>query len=132
MPTAIASSITMDGYGQSSARHNFYSFNLLQPSYHQEQQFTDEFSFDDGFGFDPRATEQITLGQFPDIGDLLSSRTCPPPCQLSPARLIPQSSDLARVSIGQTSSGHVAGPFTGAGGISAVLEHDEVRLLRAD
>jgi hypothetical protein len=118
----------MDGYGQPPIGRNFYSYNLLRPSYHQEQQFGCDYSFDDGFGFDPSPSEQIMHDQSLFTADLLGARTYQMPYQLSPASLQQQNEDQAKVLTGQNSGRHVLSPIAGAGHAPAVSRYKEVRL----
>lgn len=120
----------MDGYGHTHSRHNFYSFNLLLPSYHQDQQFICDDALDNGFGFDPSPKEQSMVEQNSATGDLLYASTFQLPHQFSPspACLLQQSIDQVLGSSGQKSSQNVLSPVTGAGGATAASQYKDVKL----
>ena len=119
----------MDGYGQSLLGHNYYSFNLLRPSYHDEQSFKVDCSLDDGgFGFDPSPTEQVMLGQYPNTTDLLTANTYQLPSQLSPTFLLQHSNDHSQLPTAQYSNLLVPGFPNGAGRTSAEPNYEAVRL----
>jgi hypothetical protein len=120
----------MDGYGHTPSGRNFYSFNVLLPSYHQDQQFTCDNALDNGFGFDPSPKEQSMVEQTLATGDLLYASTFQPPRQFfpSPACLLQQSIDQVLGSSGQTSSQNGPGPVTGDGGATAASQYKDGKL----
>jgi hypothetical protein len=121
----------MDGYGHTHSGHNFYSFNVLLPSYHQDQQFICDDAPDNGFGFDPSPKEQSTVEQNPATGDLLCASTFQLPYQFSPAPtcLLRRSIDQVLGSSGQKSSQNVLSPATSAGGgTTAASQYQDVKL----
>lgn len=129
MSAATASSVAMDGYGQSLLGHNYYGFNLLQPSYHDEQSFKVDCSLDDGgFGFDPSPTEEAMLGQYPNTTDLLTASTYQLPSQLSPTFLFQHSNDHSQLPMAQYSTLFVPGLPNGVGCTSAEPNYEAVRL----
>ena len=120
----------MDGYGHTHSGHNFYSFNVLLPSYHQDQQFICDDALDNGFGFDPSPKEQSMDEQNSATGDLLYASTFQLPRQFSPspACLLQQSIDQVLGSSGQKSSQNILSPVTGAGGATAASQYKDVKL----
>jgi hypothetical protein len=122
--------IIMDGYGHTQSGRNFYSFNVLLPSYHQDQQFICDDVLDNGFGFDPSPKEQSMVEQDPATGDLLYASTFQLPCQSSPAPacLLQQSIDQVLGSRGQKSSQNILSPATSAGGATAASQYKDVKL----
>jgi hypothetical protein len=122
----------MDGYGHTHSGHNFYSFNVLLPSYHQDQQFICDDALDNGFGFDP-PKEQSMVEQNSATGDLLYASTFQLPHQFSPspACLLQQSIDQVLGSSGQSSQ-NVLSPVTGAGGATAASQYKDVKLSQSN
>lgn len=120
----------MDGYGQSFLGSNYYSFNLLQPSYHDEQAFNMDCSFDDGFGFDPSPTEHTMLGRSFDVAELLSVKPLQTPCQIAPSCLLRQSNDQMLAPGGYNNSRVGPSCISDVGYAVAEALDKEVRLLR--
>jgi hypothetical protein len=120
----------MDGYGHTHSGHNFYSFNVLLPSYHQDQQFICDDALDNGFGFDPSPKEQSMVEQNPATGDLLYASTFQLPSQFSPSPgcLPQQSIDQVLGSSGQMSGQNVLSLVTGTGGARAASQYKDVKL----
>jgi hypothetical protein len=120
----------MDGYGHTPSGHNFYSFNVLLPSYHQDQQFTCDDALDNGFGFDPSPNEQSMVEQNPATGDLLHASTFQPSRQFCPSRmcLLQESIDQVLGSSGQKNSQNVPDPVTVNGGATAASQYKDVKL----
>jgi hypothetical protein len=120
----------MDGYGHTHSGHNFYGFNVLLPSYHQDQQFICDDALDNGFGFDPSPKEQSMIEQNLATGDLLYTSTFQLSHQFSPssACLLQQSVDQMLGSSGQKSSQNVQSPVAGAGGATAASRYKDVKL----
>src|SRR5947209_14509495 len=105
----------MDGYGHTPSGHNFYSFNVLLPSYHQDQLFTcDDDALDNGFGFDPSPKEQSMTEQSSATGHLLYASTFQLPRQFSPSPtcLLQHSIDQVLCSREQKNSQNVSDPIT--------------------
>jgi hypothetical protein len=132
MSTATTPSVAMDGYGQSLLGHNYYSFNLLHPSYHDEQSFNVDCNLDDGFGFDPSPTGQTVLDQCSSAADLIIAKPYPTPFQLSPACLLQQKCDHTQLPTGQSHALLVPDLTSGAGRTSAEPNYGAVRLLQND
>ena len=130
IPTGTTWPIIMDGYGHTPSGHNFYSFNVLLPSYHQDQQFTCDDALDNDFGFDPSPNEQSTVEQSSATDDLLYASTFQPPRQFSPSRtcLLQESIDQVLGSGRQKSSQNVPGPVTVNGGPIAASRYKDVKL----
>jgi hypothetical protein len=105
----------MDGYGQPFLGHNHYGFNLLHPSYHNEQSFKVDCSLDDAFGFDPPLAEQTMLDQYPNTADLLTPETYRLPCQPLPTSLLQPNNHHAEPPIAQYSTFLVPDFASGAG-----------------
>ena len=120
----------MDGYGHTPSGHNFYSFNVLLPSYHQDLQFTRDDALDNGFGFDPSPKEQSMVEQNSATVDLLYASTFQLPGQfsLSPACLMQESIDQVLASSGQKSSQNVPSPVTDDGGATAASQYKAAKL----
>lgn len=132
MLAATTPSVVMDGYGQSLWGHNYYSFNLLHPSYHDEQSFNVDCDLDDGFGFDPPPRGQTMLDQYSSTADLITAKPYPTPFQLSPACLLQRKSDHTLLPTGPSHA--LLGPgFTSvAGRTSAEPNCGAVRFLQND
>jgi hypothetical protein len=118
----------MDGYGHTLSGRNFYSFNVLRPSYHQDQQFTCDGALDDGFGFDPSPKEQSMIRQNSATSNLLCASAFQSPCQFptSPTCLLQQSIDQVLGSSGQRSSQNVLSPVTSDAGVTAAWQYIDV------
>src|SRR2546421_2460688 len=118
----------MDSYSQPFPGHNYYGFNLLHPSYHNEQSFKADCSLDDAFGFGPSLTEQTMLDQYPNTADLLTPETYQPPCQPWPMCLLQPNIHHTEPPISQYSTFLVPSFASGAGRTPTEPSCEAVRL----